>query len=143
MFKLICLSTFKSIVYVQYEEDLPLIDKCNQIYNNIKYSSRETVLLSPYYLLNNYDRLISKWGLKAADGYIYKLIDIDYRNNKVILKNSETFGYTVESNHSLEGLNREIDTTYHRCFFSLRGYEVGSTLISWDGLEYKIIEDNT
>ena len=143
MFKLICLSTFKSVGYVQYSEDIPLLDKCNQIYDNLKYSNREAILLSPYYLLNNYDTLISEWGLKAVDGYIYKLIDINYRDNKVILKNSETFGYTVESNQSLEGLNKEIDSTYNKCFFSIRSYEVGSTLTSWAGLEYKIVEDNT
>ena len=106
MFKLICLSTFKPICYVRYKEDIPLLDKCNHLYSNIKYKS---ILFSPYYLLNNYNMLLSKYGLKAVDGYIYKLVDIDYRDNKVILKNSEIFGYTVESNKSLEGLNREID----------------------------------
>ena len=85
---------------------------------------------------------LSKYGLKAVDGYIYKLVDIDYRDNKVILKNSEIFGYTVESNKSLEGLNREIDIKYNKCFFIIRKYEVNSILTSWLGLEYKIIEDN-
>lgn len=143
MFKLICLSTFKPICYVQYKEDVPLLDKCTQIYNNIKYSNKESILLSPYYLFNNYDRLISKYGLKGVDGYIYKLVDIDYRDNKVILKNSEIFGYTVESNKSLEGLNNQIARTYHKCFFSIRKYEVGSILTSWAGLDYKIVENNT
>lgn len=142
MFKLICLSTFKPICYVQYKEDVPLLDKCTQIYNNIKYSNKESILLSPYYLFNNYDRLISKYGLKGVDGYIYKLVDIDYRDNKVILKNSEIFGYTIESNKSLEGLNREIDIKYNKCFFIIRKYEVNSILTSLLGLEYKIIEDN-
>ena len=86
--------------------------------------------------------LLSKYGLKAVDGYIYKLVDIDYRDNKVILKNSEIFGYTIESNKSLEGLNREIDINYNKCFFIIRKYEVNSILTSWLGLEYKIIEDN-
>ena len=86
--------------------------------------------------------LLSKYGLKAVDGYIYKLVDIDYRDNKVILKNSEIFGYTVESNKSLEGLNREIDIKYNKCFFIIRKYEVNSILTSLLGLEYKIIEDN-
>lgn len=139
MFKLICLSTFKPICYVRYKEDIPLLDKCNLLYSNIKYKS---ILFSPYYLLNNYDMLLSKYGLKAVDGYIYKLVDIDYRDNKVILKNSEIFGYTVESNKSLEGLNREIDINYNKCFFIIRKYEVNSILTSWLGLEYKIIEDN-
>ena len=139
MFKLICLSTFKPICYVRYKEDIPLLDKCNHLYSNIKYKS---ILFSPYYLLNNYDMLLSKYGLKAVDGYIYKLVDIDYRDNKVILKNSEIFGYTVESNKSLEGLNREIDINYNKCFFIIRKYEVNSILTSWLGLEYKIIEDN-
>lgn len=139
MFKLICLSTFKPICYVRYKEDIPLLDKCNHLYSYIKYKS---ILFSPYYLLNNYDMLLSKYGLKAVDGYIYKLVDIDYRDNKVILKNSEIFGYTVESNKSLEGLNREIDTNYNKCFFIIRKYEVNSILTSWLGLEYKIIEDN-
>lgn len=139
MFKLICLSTFKPICYVRYKEDVPLLDKCNLLYSNIKYKS---ILFSPYYLLNNYDMLLSKYGLKAVDGYIYKLVDIDYRDNKVILKNSEIFGYTIESNKSLEGLNREIDINYNKCFFIIRKYEVNSILTSWLGLEYKIIEDN-
>ena len=139
MFKLICLSTFKPICYVRYKEDIPLLDKCNYLYSNIKYKS---ILFSPYYLLNNYNMLLSKYGLKAVDGYIYKLVDIDYRDNKVILKNSEIFGYTVESNKSLEGLNREIDINYNKCFFIIRKYEVNSILTSWLGLEYKIIEDN-
>ena len=139
MFKLICLSTFKPICYVRYKEDIPLLDKCNLLYFNIKYKS---ILFSPYYLLNNYDMLLSKYGLKAVDGYIYKLVDIDYRDNKVILKNSEIFGYTVESNKSLEGLNREIDIKYNKCFFIIRKYEVNSILTSLLGLEYKIIEDN-
>lgn len=139
MFKLICLSTFKPICYVRYKEDIPLLDKCNLLYSNIKYKS---ILFSPYYLLNNYDMLLSKYGLKAVDGYIYKLVDIDYRDNKVILKNSEIFGYTIESNKSLEGLNREIDINYNKCFFIIRKYEVNSILTSWLGLEYKIIEDN-
>ncbi len=139
MFKLICLSTFKPICYVQYKEDIPLLDKCNHLYSNIKYKS---ILFSPYYLLNNYNMLLSKYGLKAVDGYIYKLVDIDYRDNKVILKNSEIFGYTVESNKSLEGLNREIDIKYNKCFFIIRKYEVNSILTSLLGLEYKIIEDN-
>ena len=139
MFKLICLSTFKPICYVRYKEDVPLLDKCNLLYSNIKYKS---ILFSPYYLLNNYDMLLSKYGLKAVDGYIYKLVDIDYRDNKVILKNSEIFGYTIESNKSLEGLNREIDIKYNKCFFIIRKYEVNSILTSWLGLEYKIIEDN-
>ena len=86
--------------------------------------------------------LLSKYGLKAVDGYIYKLVDIDYRDNKVILKNSEIFGYTIESNKSLEGLNREIDINYNKCFFIIRKYEVNSILTSLLGLEYKIIEDN-
>ena len=86
--------------------------------------------------------LLSKYGLKAVDGYIYKLVDINYRDNKVILKNSEIFGYTVESNKSLEGLNREIDIKYNKCFFIIRKYEVNSILTSLLGLEYKIIEDN-
>ena len=38
MFKLICLSTFKPICYVQYKEDVPLLDKCNLLYSNIKYT---------------------------------------------------------------------------------------------------------
>lgn len=139
MFKLICLSTFKPICYVRYKEDIPLLDKCNLLYSNIKYKS---ILFSPYYLLNNYNMLLSKYGLKAVDGYIYKLVDIDYRDNKVILKNSEIFGYTVESNKSLEGLNREIDIKYNKCFFIIRKYEVNSILTSLLGLEYKIIEDN-
>ena len=139
MFKLICLSTFKPICYVRYKEDIPLLNKCNLLYFNIKYKS---ILFSPYYLLNNYDMLLSKYGLKAVDGYIYKLVDIDYRDNKVILKNSEIFGYTVESNKSLEGLNREIDIKYNKCFFIIRKYEVNSILTSLLGLEYKIIEDN-
>ncbi len=139
MFKLICLSTFKPICYVRYKEDIPLLDKCNLLYSNIKYKS---ILFSPYYLLNNYNMLLSKYGLKAVDGYIYKLVDIDYRDNKVILKNSEIFGYTVESNKSLEGLNREIDIKYNKCFFVIRKYEVNSILTSLLGLEYKIIEDN-
>ena len=139
MFKLICLSTFKPICYVRYKEDIPLLDKCNYLYSNIKYKS---ILFSPYYLLNNYNMLLSKYGLKAVDGYIYKLVDIDYRDNKVILKNSEIFGYTIESNKSLEGLNREIDINYNKCFFIIRKYEVNSILTSWLGLEYKIIEDN-
>ena len=139
MFKLICLSTFKPICYVRYKEDVPLLDKCNLLYSYIKYKS---ILFSPYYLLNNYDILLSKYGLKAVDGYIYKLVDINYRDNKVILKNSEIFGYTIESNKSLEGLNREIDINYNKCFFIIRKYEVNSILTSWLGLEYKIIEDN-
>lgn len=139
MFKLICLSTFKPICYVRYKEDIPLLDKCNHLYFILKYKS---ILFSPYYLLNNYDMLLSKYGLKAVDGYIYKLVDIDYRDNKVILKNSEIFGYTIESNKSLEGLNREIDINYNKCFFIIRKYEVNSILTSWLGLEYKIIEDN-